>query len=83
MSLQTDPRDFKAFDKAFLKSAGGKIFGTDIKIVNPDKDGNGEICYKGRNRFMGSFLNLIYNHYFKSLNSIYNHYFKFVNYSKI
>lgn len=22
-------------------------------IYNPDKDGNGEICYKGRNRFMG------------------------------
>jgi len=22
-------------------------------IYNPDKDGNGEICYDGRNRFMG------------------------------
>jgi long-chain-fatty-acid--CoA ligase ACSBG len=31
--------------------------GTDILIFRPDKDGNGEICYKGRNRFMGYFRN--------------------------
>jgi long-chain-fatty-acid--CoA ligase ACSBG len=38
-------------------SAGQKIMGTDIKIVNQDKDGNGEICFKGRNKFMGYFKN--------------------------
>mmetsp|Transcript_11171 Transcript_11171/g.17623 ORF Transcript_11171/g.17623 Transcript_11171/m.17623 type:complete len:86 (+) Transcript_11171:204-461(+) len=26
-------------------------------IYNPDKDGEGEICYKGRNRFMGYYKN--------------------------
>lgn len=31
------------------------IPGTELKIVNPDKDGNGEICYRGRNTFMGYF----------------------------
>lgn len=42
---------------AYLKSAGVSLDGTDLKIVNPDKDGNGEICYKGRNRFMGYYKN--------------------------
>lgn len=49
----TDPLNFEKFDKGFLKSAGEKLPGTDMIIYNPDKDGNGEICYKGRNRFMG------------------------------
>jgi len=26
-------------------------------ILNPDAEGNGEICYKGRNRFMGYYKN--------------------------
>ena len=26
-------------------------------ISMPDKEGNGEICYRGRNRFMGYFKN--------------------------
>ena len=49
----TDPVTFDKYDKHFLKSAGTAISGTDMIIFNPDKDGNGEICYKGRNRFMG------------------------------
>ncbi len=28
-----------------------------MMIFRPDKDGNGEICYKGRNRFMGYYKN--------------------------
>jgi long-chain-fatty-acid--CoA ligase ACSBG len=40
-----------------LYSAGEAIPGVDLKIDNPDKDGNGEICMKGRNIFMGYFKN--------------------------
>ena len=33
---------------------GGKAFpGTEIKIFNPDENGVGEICLRGRNVFMG------------------------------
>ena len=31
--------------------------GLDLEIQNPDAEGNGEICFKGRNRFMGYFKN--------------------------
>jgi Long-chain acyl-CoA synthetases (AMP-forming) len=34
-------------------SCGKTIIGTEIKIDNPDEDGNGEIIFKGRNTFMG------------------------------
>lgn len=40
-----------------MKSAGIPLLGSILKIDNPDKDGNGEICFKGRNRFMGYFKN--------------------------
>jgi len=36
-----------------LTSAGMALPGAHFLIVSPDRDGNGEICYKGRNRFMG------------------------------
>lgn len=36
-----------------LKSAGLAIPGTTFWIANPDRDQNGEICFRGRNRFMG------------------------------
>lgn len=36
-----------------LNSAGFAIPGAKFIIDRPDKDGNGEICYRGRNRFMG------------------------------
>ena len=36
-----------------LKSAGFALPGTSFLIMNPDRDGNGEICIRGRNRFMG------------------------------
>ena len=41
----------------FMKSCGISYPGLDLIIANPDKDGNGEICFKGRNRFMGYFKN--------------------------
>ncbi len=40
-----------------LRSVGKKLQGTTMKIFNPGKDGVGEICVKGRNRFMGYFKN--------------------------
>ena len=40
-----------------LSSAGKKLNGTMMKIADPDKDGVGEICMRGRNRFMGYFKN--------------------------
>jgi len=51
----SDPRNYTKFDKECMKSAGSAIVGTDLIIYNPDKNGEGEICYKGRNRFMGYF----------------------------
>jgi len=33
------------------------MVGTEMKIDNPDSEGIGEICMKGRNRFMGYFKN--------------------------
>lgn len=41
----------------YLKSCGSSLEGTVLIIQNPDKDGNGEICFKGRNRFMGYYKN--------------------------
>ena len=50
----SDPMLFDNFDsKESFQSTGAPMPGTDILIFRPDKDGNGEICYKGRNRFMG------------------------------
>lgn len=49
------PEDFTQFDNFFMSSTGKAVMGTEMKIDNPDKDGNGEICYKGRHVFMGYF----------------------------
>lgn len=38
-------------------SAGKAIPGTIIKIDRPDAEGNGEICWRGRNVFMGYMKN--------------------------
>lgn len=40
-----------------LTTAGPCLIGTDAIILNPDKDGVGEICFRGRNRFMGYYKN--------------------------
>jgi long-chain-fatty-acid--CoA ligase ACSBG len=37
--------------------AGKKMPGTDIKIFNPNESGEGEVCFKGRNCFLGYFKN--------------------------
>lgn len=56
MSECAGPETFYAPFKgvpANLKSAGLGVPGTTITIFNPDKEGEGEICFRGRNRFMG------------------------------
>jgi len=40
---------------ASLKSANLNTPGTEMIINAPDAEGNGEICFRGRNRFMGYF----------------------------
>jgi len=40
-----------------IYTAGPTLVGTDAIIMNPDKDGVGEICFRGRNRFMGYYKN--------------------------
>jgi len=56
MSENAGPETFYAPFKGVppnIKSAGLAVPGTTISIYNPDKDGDGEICFRGRNRFMG------------------------------
>jgi len=52
-----EPINLPSFDSKSLSSCGCKIPGTEISLFDIDKEGNGEICYKGRNRFMGYFKN--------------------------
>jgi long-chain-fatty-acid--CoA ligase ACSBG len=53
----SEPENFKQFDEHFLVSTGRTLDGTEIMIHQPDKDGNGEICYRGRHVFMGYYKN--------------------------
>lgn len=53
----SDADNFDKFDDDFLVSTGKTIDGTEILIYRPDKDGNGEICYRGRHIFMGYYKN--------------------------
>ena len=53
----SDPKNFDKIDEHCLKSTGASIGGTQILIYNPDQNGEGEICYRGRNRFMGYYKN--------------------------
>lgn len=53
----SDSSNYDIFKGDFFSSTGSALIGTNLMISSPDKDGNGEICYKGRNRFMGYFKN--------------------------
>ena len=47
----TDPAVFQDFKgKDILKEAGTVLPGATISIHNPDAEGNGEICMRGRNK---------------------------------
>lgn len=54
LSETTGPHFFNLGAKHVeLTTAGVTLQGADSKIINQDKDGVGEICCRGRNRFMG------------------------------
>ena len=40
-----------------LDTAGPTVPGCDLKIDNPDENGEGEICMRGRNTMMGYLKN--------------------------
>lgn len=52
----TNPQKWKNFtDKEFLRETGRALDGLTLAIDNPDNEGNGEVCLRGRNTFMGYF----------------------------
>jgi len=53
MSECTGPQTINRPNALKTGTAGPAIPGTEMKINDPDKDGNGEICYRGRHIFMG------------------------------
>lgn len=54
----TDPYVWDSYSSsAFFREGGTTIDGLETAIMNPDSDGNGEICLRGRNCFMGYFKN--------------------------
>jgi long-chain-fatty-acid--CoA ligase ACSBG len=58
MSETTGPQCLNLGEnKVDLYSSGINLKGTEIKINDPERDGVGEILFRGRNRFMGYFKN--------------------------
>lgn len=54
----TDPHSLNSFtSNEALKEAGVVLPGLQLVINNPDAEGNGEICLRGRNNFMGYYKN--------------------------
>jgi len=53
MSECTGPQTVNRPGKHKTGSAGPALPGTELKIADPDKEGNGEICFRGRHIFMG------------------------------
>ena len=48
---------YQEFPNFSLDKAGKPLPGSDIKIFNPDEQGVGEICIRGRHVFMGYLKN--------------------------
>lgn len=57
MSESSGPHTVSVPSAFRLTSCGKVMTGCKTKLVNPDKDGNGEICFWGRHVFMG-YLNM-------------------------
>jgi acyl-CoA synthetase (AMP-forming)/AMP-acid ligase II len=57
MSETTACVTMQSNNKFNLRSVGGPLGGTDLKIDNPDEKGNGEIIFRGRNIMMGYLKN--------------------------
>ena len=53
MSECSGPQTLSYPGRHHTGSCGVPIPGTDLKIDNPDPEGNGEVCFRGRNVFMG------------------------------
>uniref|UniRef100_A0A7N8WTX3 long-chain-fatty-acid--CoA ligase n=1 Tax=Mastacembelus armatus TaxID=205130 RepID=A0A7N8WTX3_9TELE len=53
MSESSGPHTVSLNSDYRITSCGKVIPGSKVKLDNPDKDGNGEICFLGRNVFMG------------------------------
>ena len=57
MSESTGATTVHSLSKFNLTSAGWAMPGTDLRIDNPDENGEGEICMRGRNTMMGYLKN--------------------------
>ncbi|XP_056270987.1 long-chain-fatty-acid--CoA ligase ACSBG2 [Pseudoliparis swirei] len=57
MSESSGPHTISTPEAFKLTSCGKEIPGCETKLHNPDKEGNGEICFWGRHVFMG-YLNM-------------------------
>jgi long-chain-fatty-acid--CoA ligase ACSBG len=57
MSETTGATTIHSADNFRLDSAGFAVAGTDLKILNPDENGEGEILMRGRNTMMGYLKN--------------------------
>ncbi|XP_044185623.1 long-chain-fatty-acid--CoA ligase ACSBG2-like isoform X2 [Thunnus albacares] len=53
MSESTGPHTISVNNDYHITSCGKVMPGCKVKLENPDEDGNGEICFWGRNVFMG------------------------------
>ncbi|KAM7415789.1 hypothetical protein PAMA_018043 [Pampus argenteus] len=53
MSESSGPHTISLNNDYRITSCGKVMPGCKVKLENPDKDGNGEICFWGRNVFMG------------------------------
>eukprot|EP00742_Colponemidia_sp_Colp-10_P001646 GILJ01001765.1.p1 GENE.GILJ01001765.1~~GILJ01001765.1.p1 ORF type:complete len:678 (+),score=107.76 GILJ01001765.1:41-2074(+) len=57
MSESSGPETFNSPGKVRIGSIGQVMPGTDLIVANPDAKGHGELCYRGRNVFMGYLKN--------------------------
>ena len=57
MSETTGATTIHSIGNFRLDSAGYALPGTDLLIYNPDENGEGEICMRGRNTMMGYLKN--------------------------
>jgi long-subunit acyl-CoA synthetase (AMP-forming) len=57
MTESTSATTHHRLRKVSMHAAGFALPGTQMIIKNPDENGEGEICMKGRNTMMGYFKN--------------------------
>eukprot|EP00026_Physarum_polycephalum_P004408 Phypoly_transcript_04427.p1 GENE.Phypoly_transcript_04427~~Phypoly_transcript_04427.p1 ORF type:complete len:660 (+),score=152.47 Phypoly_transcript_04427:135-2114(+) len=57
MSECTGPETATTPEHMKIGAAGYPMEGTELKIMNPDAEGNGEICWRGRSVFLGYMKN--------------------------